>query len=82
MRSQAWPASFLIPQFSYEVELQLGKANQEYWKNGTFLNPSPKLKSDILESLASEIIKHKAYTTSAQFDNVAEALIKKHACLK
>ncbi|XP_062239270.1 uncharacterized protein LOC133949105 [Platichthys flesus] len=82
MRSQAWPASFPIPQFSYEVELQLVKANQEYTKNGTFLNPSPKLKSSILESLASEIIKYKAYPNSAEFDDVAEALIKKHACLK
>ncbi|CAL8258678.1 unnamed protein product [Arctogadus glacialis] len=82
LRSQAWPASFPIPQFSYEVELQLVKANQEYHKNGTLLNPSPKLKSAILESLASVIIKYKAYPTSAEFDDVAEALIKTHACLK
>lgn len=82
LRSQAWPASFLIPQFSYEVELQLVKANQEFLNDGTILNPRPKLKSAILESLASEIIKYKAYPTSAEFDDVAEALIKKHPCLK
>lgn len=82
LRSQAWPASFPIPKFTYGVELQLLKANQEFLNNGTLLNTSPKLKSDILETLASEIIRYKAYPSSAEFDDVAEALIKKHPCLK
>lgn len=46
------------------------------------MSPNSKLKSDILEGLATEIIKYKAYSSSAEFDEVAEALIIKHPCLK
>ncbi|KAF7640855.1 hypothetical protein LDENG_00009400, partial [Lucifuga dentata] len=69
LRCQDWPHSFPSPSFTYEVEMQLAKANQEFLSNGKLLNPSPKLKSDILETLTSEI-------------DVAEALIVKHPCLK
>ncbi len=62
--------------------MQLSKANQEFLVTGKLLSPSPKLKSDILDALASEIIKYTAYHLSAQFDNIAEALIIKHPCLK
>lgn len=82
LRSHTWPAMFPIPQFTYEVDMQLVKANQEFLNKGILLNPSPKLKSVILEALASEIMKYKAYPSSAEFDDVAEALIKKHPCLK
>ncbi|XP_049333213.1 sterile alpha motif domain-containing protein 3-like isoform X2 [Astyanax mexicanus] len=50
--------------------------------NGTLFSPSPKMKSDILECLASQIIKYKAYPSNAEFDAVAEALVKKHPCLR
>ncbi|TKS65552.1 hypothetical protein D9C73_028014 [Collichthys lucidus] len=82
LRSQPWPQTFPIPQFSYEVEVQLERANRTYLSSGTLLSPSAKLKSDILDSLASEIIKYKVYPSSAEFDTVAEALIRKHPCLK
>lgn len=58
------------------------KGNQEFLKNGTYLSPSTKLKSAILEALSTEILKVKAYPTSAEFDSVAEALIRRHPCLK
>lgn len=82
LRTQAWPANFPIPEFTYEAELQLMKGNQEFLKNGTHLSPSTKLKSAILEALSTEILKFKAYPTSAEFDTVAEALIRRHPCLK
>ncbi|KAE8290016.1 hypothetical protein D5F01_LYC11731 [Larimichthys crocea] len=82
LRSQPWPQTFPIPQFSYEVEVQLERANCTHLSSGTLLSPSAKLKSDILDSLASEIIKYKVYPSSAEFDTVAEALIRKHPCLK
>ncbi|KAF7640946.1 hypothetical protein LDENG_00003750, partial [Lucifuga dentata] len=82
LRSQPWPQTFPIPQFSYEVQLQLEKANRDFENSGILLNPHSKLKSDILESLASEIVKYKVYPSSLEFDDVAQALITKHPCLK
>ncbi|KAI4799870.1 hypothetical protein KUCAC02_016409, partial [Chaenocephalus aceratus] len=57
-------------------------ASHAFHNSGTLLSPSTKLKSDILDGLASEIIKFKVYPSSADFDDVALALIKKHPCLK
>lgn len=83
LRCQGWPRSFHNPPFSYEVEMQLSKANQEFLVEGKRLNPSFKVRSDILQALASEIMKYTTgYPTSAQLDDVAEALIIKHPCLK
>uniref|UniRef100_A0A9J7X5X1 Sterile alpha motif domain-containing 3-like n=1 Tax=Cyprinus carpio carpio TaxID=630221 RepID=A0A9J7X5X1_CYPCA len=82
VRSQAWPESFPIPQFSFDAEMQLQKAQLAYQTDGTVLSPNAKLKSDILDALASEIIKFKAYPSSADLDDVASALVRKHPCLK
>lgn len=83
LRCQGWPRTFPIPPFSYEVEMQLSKANQEFLAEGKWLNPSFKVRSDILQALASEIMKYSTgYPSSAQLDDVAEALIIKHPCLK
>ncbi|CAI5642295.1 unnamed protein product [Oreochromis niloticus] len=46
------------------------------------LIPDPKLKSDILQGLIQEVVKHTVYPTDSKFDQVAEALILKHPCLK
>lgn len=81
-RSTPWPLVFPIPRFSYDSEIILQQANAEYHANGTRLSPSPKLKSHILESLAEEIIKCKAYPTDVDLNAVAEALINKHPCLR
>ncbi|KAG7513607.1 hypothetical protein JOB18_012445 [Solea senegalensis] len=83
LRCQGWPLSFPLPPFSYEVEMQLSKANQEFIAEGKLLNPSPKVRSDILQALASKIMKYTSgYPTSTQLDDVAEALILKYPCLK
>lgn len=82
LRSQPWPQHFQIPQFNYEVQIQLERANQAFLNSGTLLSPSPKLKSDILDGLASEIVKYKVYPSSSEFDDVAQALITTYPCLK
>lgn len=82
LRSQPWPKKFQIPLFSYDVQFQLERANHDFLSNGTLLNVSNKLKSDILQALADEIKKYKVYPSDAELDNVAEALITKYPCLK
>ncbi len=61
--------------------MKLDKGNQEYAKTGTHLGTSG-IKGDILDKLAQEIYRHKAYPTDLQLTTVAEALIKRHPCLK
>lgn len=80
-RSQ-WPTEFQIPTFPYDVEMQLQSANQAFMSSRVLLNPSHKLKSDILESLAEQIIKFKAYPSNLEIESVAEALIKAHPYLR
>uniref|UniRef100_A0A3P9K7E0 Uncharacterized protein n=1 Tax=Oryzias latipes TaxID=8090 RepID=A0A3P9K7E0_ORYLA len=63
----SWPDLFLVPSFK---------------ENGMLLIPDPKLKSDILEGLIQEVVKHTVYPTDRKFDQVAEALILGHPCLK
>ena len=82
LRCAPWPDVFPVPVFAYDVEIQLQRANSDFESNGTLFSPSPKMKSDILECLASQIIKYKAYPSNAEFDEVAEALVKKHPCLR
>lgn len=68
LRCQGWPLSLPLHSFTYVVDMQL--------------RPSPKLKSNNLGALTLEIIKYTPYPLSAQLDDVAEALIIKHPCLK
>jgi len=53
-RCQPWPKQFPIPQFSYETEMYLERADEDYRKNGTLLTAS-KVKADILEKLTNYI---------------------------
>ena len=76
-----WPQSFPIPLFAYDTELKLRKGDTEYEKNGKLLS-SAGFKSDILEKLAEKMFLYKAYPNDAQFARVAEALVRKHPCLK
>uniref|UniRef100_A0A8C3GB99 PB1 domain-containing protein n=1 Tax=Cyclopterus lumpus TaxID=8103 RepID=A0A8C3GB99_CYCLU len=80
-QTQLWPTVFEIPTFSFETELQLETGNAVHRSNMERLSISFKLKSDILEKVAEEMFKYKAYPTDADFSDVAEALIKKHPCL-
>ncbi|XP_051948707.1 uncharacterized protein LOC127619765 [Xyrauchen texanus] len=81
LRSHPWPTQFEIPSFAYDTELILKAGNEAYTKDGSFLiNPS--VKSDILEKLAESIFEYTAYPSSAQREQVVEALIQKHPCLR
>lgn len=44
--------------------------------------PDPKLRSDVLEGLIQEVVKHTVYLTDSKFDEVAEALILRHPYLR
>jgi len=82
LRIEQWPKDFAIPHFSFETELQLEHGNSEYLASGKPLTLSSRTKSDILNRLAEEIFKYKAYPEDTHFYIVAEALIKKYPCLK
>ncbi|XP_060783631.1 uncharacterized protein LOC132890621 [Neoarius graeffei] len=81
LRSVSWPAQFEIPTFSLDTELVLQAANEAYRKDGTPLN-NPAVKSDILNKLAESIFVYTAYPSQAQREQVAEALVTKHPCLR
>ena len=82
LRTKPWPKEFNIPTFSFETEGQLEKGNAEYTKNQTRLTPTSKMLSDILERLAEKIFSYKAYHNDADLSDVAEALTRKHPCLR
>jgi len=81
-RTEPWPKVFPIPIFSYDTEGQLEKGNAEYTKSKERLTPSSKMLSDILEKLAEKIYSYKAYPNDADLSEVAEALTRKHPCLR
>ncbi|KAL7868757.1 hypothetical protein SRHO_G00101410 [Serrasalmus rhombeus] len=77
-----WPDPFVIPKFSYDVELKLKRGNEAFQENGTLLNISKDTKSEILDKLAEEMYKYSAYPSREQYDLVAQSLVKKHPCLR
>lgn len=79
--SCSWPKHFVVPRFSSCAEIMLQVRNAEYKEYGNFLSPTPKVRSDILEGLAEEIIKYTAYPKDEQFEEVAKALTQSHPCL-
>lgn len=64
-----------MPQFSYDTELQLDRANTAFKETGALLNPDTKLKSAILVGLCETIIQYKVYLSDCEFEEVAEALV-------
>lgn len=80
-RSQCWPSEFPIPRFRNDTELVLAAGNEAFIKDGSPFS-STAILPDILERLAESIFEYVAYPTAAQFADVAEALIRKHPCLK
>ncbi|ROL53305.1 Retrotransposon-derived protein PEG10 [Anabarilius grahami] len=82
LRSEHWPSKFPIPCFSYDVDLKLQKANEEYEKNGKSLTVSRDILMEVLGKLAEAIYIFKAYPKDTDLKKVASALIEKHPCLK
>lgn len=77
-----WPEIFVIPTFSYEVEHALREGNYAFVKEGKTLNLTRDQKHNILDGMAAEIYKHKAYPSTKNILMAAEALVRKHPCLK
>lgn len=48
LRCEPWPDVFPVPEFVYDVELQLQRANTDFQNNDILFSPSPKIKSDII----------------------------------
>uniref|UniRef100_A0A673BJB1 Uncharacterized protein n=1 Tax=Sphaeramia orbicularis TaxID=375764 RepID=A0A673BJB1_9TELE len=82
-RLSRWPpGAFEIPTFAYDVELTLRDGNAEFEKNGKTLQLSRDQNHNILDKLASTIYGFKAYPSDKEIAVVADALVKKHPCLK
>ncbi|XP_062865607.1 uncharacterized protein LOC134328441 [Trichomycterus rosablanca] len=77
-----WPDVFVVPTFSYEVEFSLKEGNCAFEKEGKFLRLTQDQKHSILEGMAAEIYRHKAYPSGEQIRKAAEALVSKHPCLR
>ncbi|XP_076879102.1 uncharacterized protein LOC143527703 [Brachyhypopomus gauderio] len=80
--SSQWPEVFIVPTFSYEVEHVLREGNAAYEKDGKVIRLPRDKKHNILETMGDEIYKLKAYPSSTQIGKAAEALVRKHPCLK
>ncbi|XP_041851007.1 uncharacterized protein LOC121646185 [Melanotaenia boesemani] len=83
-RSKGWPTEFAIPRFSSSTEILLQSGNEKFTCSGTLFGTKDliSLLPDILGRLAEVIYEYTAYPSSAQLSQVAEALTKKHPCLK
>uniref|UniRef100_A0A3P9BV25 PB1 domain-containing protein n=1 Tax=Maylandia zebra TaxID=106582 RepID=A0A3P9BV25_9CICH len=81
-RISRWPEVFIVPPFSYEVEHVLREGNAAFDKNGKVITLTRDQKHNILETMGEEIYKLKAYPSTTQIGKAAEALVRKHPCLK
>ncbi|GAA6221199.1 uncharacterized protein LOC102079676 [Lates japonicus] len=83
-RSKGWPLDFAIPRFSSSTEILLQSGNENFSCSGALFGTKDliSLLPDILGRLAEVIFEYTAYPSSAQISEVAEALVKKHPCLK
>lgn len=81
-RQSKWPDMFVSPVFSYAVEVALQRGNSEFMRNGKTLTLRREHKMNILTTMAHEIYKYKAYPNDKELSRAAEALVKKHPCLR
>ncbi|KAL4000356.1 tRNA-splicing endonuclease subunit Sen54 [Sarotherodon galilaeus] len=81
-RITGWPEVFIVPPFSYEVEHVLREGNAAFDKDGKVITLTRDQKHNILETMGEEIYKLKAYPSTTQIGKAAEALVRKHPCLK
>lgn len=81
-RFSAWPLVFDVPKFPYDCEIQLEKANAAFKATGALHDPNTRLKTAILDGLAEAIVQYKVYPTDGEFEDVAEALVSSHPCLR
>lgn len=81
-QTKSWPEPFIIPRFSYDVELKLEQANDAHTKDGSLLDVTKELKTEILNKLANVMYNLNPYPSREQIEGVAKALVEKHPCLK
>ncbi|XP_063054304.1 sterile alpha motif domain-containing protein 3-like isoform X2 [Engraulis encrasicolus] len=81
-RTEVWPEYFTVPSFTYEVEYILSQGNTAYEKEAKPLKLTKDQKHNILEAMAIEMYKYAGYPSGKQIRQAAEALVKKHPCLK
>uniref|UniRef100_A0A673JYL1 PB1 domain-containing protein n=1 Tax=Sinocyclocheilus rhinocerous TaxID=307959 RepID=A0A673JYL1_9TELE len=81
VREERWPRVFLIPNFSYDVEFRLRKANEVYEKQKT-MDVTRDVKTEILKMLAETVYSFKAYPSDSEIEQVAVALVSRHPCLR
>ncbi|XP_077086628.1 uncharacterized protein LOC143738529 [Siphateles boraxobius] len=81
-QSKVWPEPFIIPSFSYDVELKLRRSNDAHAKDGSLLDVTKELKTEILNKLAEVMFNFNPYPLREQIESVAKALVEKHPCLK
>ncbi|XP_048020397.1 uncharacterized protein LOC125251427 isoform X3 [Megalobrama amblycephala] len=82
VREERWPCVFQIPNFSYDVEFRLRKANEVYEKQNTTMDVTRDVKIEILDKLAETMYSFKAYPSDSEIDQVAVALVSRHPCLR
>ena len=76
-----WPEVFVVPTFSYEVEFTLREGNCAFEKEDKILRLTRNQKHNILDVMAAEMYRHKAYPSSKQIGKAADALVNQHPCL-
>lgn len=74
----SWPKTFVVPHFSYCAQMMFQKRNDDFNANGSLLSLLPKVRTEILECLAEEIIKYAAFPRDEQYEEVAQALVQRH----
>ncbi|XP_061604242.1 uncharacterized protein LOC133465436 [Phyllopteryx taeniolatus] len=77
-----WPNPFLIPKFSYDVELKLSKANVTYEKSKKGIAVTGDMKMEILDKIAEAVFEIKSYPEKDELESVVSALVLKYPCLK
>ena len=72
--STGWPDPFQMPDFDFMIERQLQQADASFVLTWA-------LKRDILHKLAHTMYAFKAYSSDAEVESVAKALVAKYPCL-
>lgn len=81
-RLKTWPDVFPVPTFSYEVEWVLAEGNDLFERSGKNVKLNRAQKHNILETMAAAMYTYKPYPSDRDVDMAAEALVRRHPCLK
>ncbi|XP_076145718.1 uncharacterized protein LOC143127899 [Alosa pseudoharengus] len=82
VRTEKYSHDFVVPEFTYEVELILAEGNLAYEKTGKRLKLLKGQKHNVLQTIADKINSLTAYPDDKLLGSVAQALVNKHPCLR